>query len=282
MIKETQANDKNELRKRKTIFVLLIILFILCIIISIVIEIVESKKTIEPVNIKQTKAEKKQIIEFDHLFEENQEKPIIDSKYKNNDSKDVVYTVYENKEKKENEYNIQVSIPEINIKSDKIDKINKEIIDVFKTKAENIIKTINREEVIYTVEYAQSINSDILSVVIKSTLKEGNNAQRVIVKGYTYNFITNEVLDFKDLILIKQINEKDITKEIKKVIKENIDKSQTLINLGYNVFERNLDDKIYEIENIDNFFYGPNEVLYIIFAYGNNRYTSELDIVEIN
>ena len=38
---------------------------------------------------------------------------------------------------------------------------------------------------------------------------------------------------------------------------------------------------MYQIDNITNFIEGPNGELYIIFAYGNNNYTSEMDIIEI-
>ena len=50
---------------------------------------------------------------------------------------------------------------------------------------------------------------------------------------------------------------------------------------GYQVYKRILDNEIYKIQNIKNFIQGPNGELYIIFAYGNNNYTSEMDIVEI-
>ena len=83
------------------------------------------------------------------------------------------------------------------------------------------------------------------------------------------------------MISIKQLNKSVIQGEINKVVEENARQSQSLIDLGYNVYERNLSDEMYKIENVDNFFYGPNGNLYIIYAYGNNSYTSELDIIQI-
>ena len=50
---------------------------------------------------------------------------------------------------------------------------------------------------------------------------------------------------------------------------------------GYNVYQRNPEDEMYKLENIQNFMEGPNGELYIIFAYGNNNYTSEMDVIEI-
>ena len=38
-------------------------------------------------------------------------------------------------------------------------------------------------------------------------------------------------------------------------------------------------DDIYKIENTKNFFLGKNKTLYLIYAYGNKNYTSEMDIV---
>ena len=47
----------------------------------------------------------------------------------------------------------------------------------------------------------------------------------------------------------------------------------------YTVYNRNLSDSMYQISNISTFFLGKNEELYIIFAYGNQNFTSEMDVV---
>ena len=57
-------------------------------------------------------------------------------------------------------------------------------------------------------------------------------------------------------------------------------KSEDLIKLGYNVFSRDTKSDIYKIENITEYFVYNNNI-YIIFAYGNDRMTSEKDIVII-
>ena len=51
--------------------------------------------------------------------------------------------------------------------------------------------------------------------------------------------------------------------------------------LGYNIYQRDLNSDIYEIKNSNNYFLGPDGTIYIIYAYGNTRYTSEKDIVVI-
>ena len=38
---------------------------------------------------------------------------------------------------------------------------------------------------------------------------------------------------------------------------------------------------MYKLENTNNYIIGENGLLYIIYAYGNNNYTSEVDIVII-
>ena len=50
---------------------------------------------------------------------------------------------------------------------------------------------------------------------------------------------------------------------------------------GYNVYERDLDSDIYDVTEVNNFIQGPNGELYIIYAYGNQAFTSEMDIIEI-
>lgn len=65
-----------------------------------------------------------------------------------------------------------------------------------------------------------------------------------------------------------------------KKLKAEEKKSQDLKSLGYNVFSRNIDSDIYKIENVTEFFVHNNN-LYIIFAYGNDKITSEKDIVVI-
>ena len=58
------------------------------------------------------------------------------------------------------------------------------------------------------------------------------------------------------------------------------DKAEDLISLGYEVYSRNLDSDIYEIKNSKEFFV-HNNTLYIIYAYGNDDLTRQMDIVVI-
>ena len=55
---------------------------------------------------------------------------------------------------------------------------------------------------------------------------------------------------------------------------------EILTQSGYSVYVRDLNSDVYKLENITNFFLDNDEKLYIIFAYGNQNFTSELDIVK--
>ena len=47
----------------------------------------------------------------------------------------------------------------------------------------------------------------------------------------------------------------------------------------YSVYKRNSSDSMYNVDNITEFFLGEDDVLYVIFAYGNQNQTNEMDIV---
>lgn len=257
-----------------------IIIGVICVISIILAIIFQISQLASPPEIPEPP---KEIVDFKEVFDNklNTQGNTIKALEKFNDDKEIVYTINEQKEKSDGKYDIDIKIPLININNPSTIAIDKEIEATFQEKARNIIKSEEENEVIYTVEYTAYVNANILSLVIKSTLKEGVKAQRVIVKTYTYNITTNERIDIDEMISIKQLNKSVIQGEINKVVEENARQSQSLIDLGYNVYERNLSDEMYKIENVDNFFYGPNGNLYIIYAYGNNSYTSELDIIQI-
>ena len=75
----------------------------------------------------------------------------------------------------------------------------------------------------------------------------------------------------------KQQANTTIREEIKKV-QQNVEE---LSKLGYNVYPRDYTSDIYNINNVTEYFIGEDNALYIIFAYGNQNITSEMDIVII-
>lgn len=50
-------------------------------------------------------------------------------------------------------------------------------------------------------------------------------------------------------------------------------------NYGYKVYLRDSNSDIYKLDNITEYFIGEDNVIYVIFAYGNQNNTSEMDIV---
>lgn len=144
------------------------------------------------------------------------------------------------------------------------------------------IDTTANTRILYDISYQAYINGNILSVIIKSSLKEGNNPQRVIVQTYNYNLATKQKVELSDIIEPYGLTEDEINTQVKEVTQEAVAQEEVLASAGYEVYKRDLSSPIYQIENIHTFFLGANGDLYIIFAYGNNNYTSEMDIIKMN
>ena len=195
-------------------------------------------------------------------------------------NKELVYTSYELNEQVQDKYSINVKIPTINMNNSIISKINNEINSSFKNKVSNIIASSNNSDFqIYDVEYIAYVNSNILSLVIKATLKNGNAAQRVLVKTYNYNLISGEEIKFENALALKGVSKIYASNKIKDTITRANENSQSLKNLGYNVYTRDLNSDIYKLENTIIFFFGENATFYIIYPYGNITETSEMDII---
>ena len=194
------------------------------------------------------------------------------------ETEEIVYTKLAKQDKIENRYEISVNIPQINIQSDLVKKFNERVDNIFTNKANEIIEKANNNT-IYDVEYMAYINTNILSLIIKSTLKEGNNPQRVIMQTYNYNLSTNEELTLSQILDIKKMSKTAVEKEIKSVIVEAAKQADSLKQLGYNVYTRESESSIYKIENTTTYFIGANGKLYIVYPYGNSNYTAETDII---
>lgn len=197
-----------------------------------------------------------------------------------NTEKSIVYIAYSIQQ--ENEfYDIDLNIPMINIKGDIPKEFNKVTQEVFVKKANEVRKNENdAEKIIYSIDYVGYLNDNILSIIIKSSLKQGNNPQRIIIQTYNYNIETKEKVSLNNIIEQKNINVQELQNKINDVLKSVKKEETILINSGYPVYERNLESEIYKTENITNFFLNEEGKLYIVFAYGNQNFTSEFDIVK--
>lgn len=200
-------------------------------------------------------------IEFNDLFtnEENQ----------------YVSTLYKIQEEKSGKYKIDAYIPRIHLDNKIDNEVNNEINSSFVNK----ILQVYNDSKIYTIlkiNYATSIQDNRLSVIIKCSLKEGSNAQRTIIKTYNYDIESKEKI--KIVNLIKEQKKADLQEEINQKIQLKLKKEATLAEQGYNVYRRDVESDIYKIENA-NEFYIKDKILYIIYCYGNNSFTSEVDLI---
>lgn len=197
-----------------------------------------------------------------------------------NKEKNIVYAAY-NIQQENDFFNIDLNIPVINIKGDIPKEFNKITQEVFVKKANEVMENTNvSEKIIYSIDYAAYINGDILSVIIKSSLKQGNNPQRIIVQTYNYNIKTKEKVTLSNIIEQKNIDEQKLKSKIDRALQIVKREEEILTQSGYSVYVRDLNSDVYKLENITNFFLDNHEKLYIIFAYGNQNFTSELDIVK--
>lgn len=199
---------------------------------------------------------------------------------KNDETKPIVDSVHAIRTG-ENKFDITVNIPIFNIKSSITDRYNTQIQSMFLDKANSILASTSQSYTIYSVDYTGYINGDVISLVIKSTLKEGSNPQRDIVATYNYNLKTGKEATIYDLMLQVGVEEKSLEKGIKEQVNKAIKEANEIQATGYNVYTRDINDKMYNIENLSTYFLGPEGELYVIFPYGNKNLTSEMDIIKM-
>ena len=195
-------------------------------------------------------------------------------------TKEIVYSAYDVERNTEN-YELNLHIPVININSELSNTFNRSTLTTFINKANEIIeKNDSSMPTLYSVDYAAFINDNVLSVVIKSTLKEGDSSQRIMVQTYNYNLSTNTEVPIIDLITMKQLNRDEVNNKIMQVVSAAAQEDQTLQDMGYNqVYVRDLTNEMYIVENAGAYFLGANRDLYIVYAYGNAEFTSKMDII---
>ena len=194
------------------------------------------------------------------------------------ESKDLVYTGYKLENEDENYYSVNAKIPLINISSEKAQEINKEIKAEFYDKANNIMRQTDNY-VVYNVTYTAYINENILSLAIKSSLKEGNKSEKVSMRTYNYSLTEEKLLTLKDLIALKKDTVENVQAKITSEIKTAYTNAKIIAAEYGNLYERDVDGDMYKVENANTFFLTDDGYVYVIYAYGNNDYTNEMDIV---
>ena len=115
--------------------------------------------------------------EFNNIFTNDLEgNTSVSNINKEDTDRNIVYTLQTVTDQDEDLYNISASIPTINIKSNEAQKINNEIKDKYLDKIEDIIDNA-KEYTDYSVTYKAYMNGELLSLIIKETIREGRHLQ---------------------------------------------------------------------------------------------------------
>ena len=190
----------------------------------------------------------------------------------------MVFTAYNLVNEDENYYSVNAQIPMLNINSEKAKEINAEIKSEFYDIANSVMRR-SEGTTIYTVSYGAFINKDIVSMVIKSSLKEEGKSEKVCVKTYNYSMKEQKLLPLTKLIELKEMSTDNVQNIINTDIKKAYNNAKIIAAEFGNLYERDLSSEIYKVENTSTFFLTDDGYVYIIYAYGNNDYTNEMDVI---
>ena len=280
----TLPEEEKISKKRVIIYAVAIAICVIALIVAVCVQILGNDITNKIFGVSQIKSkteEEEQTLKtnFDNLFLNSLEitGDINADIKKQDESKDYVVTTYEKKETVSGKYEMSVFIPYINIDNETINKYNEEIKEIFQDKAESILET-EGQNVLYTVDYQGYIENNILTVIIKSSLKQGASAQQLIVQTYNYDLVNNKEITLNDEIDMLALNKTAVQNKIRSEIKAEQDKAEALQELGYEIYNRDSESDYYSIDN-SNIFFVHDQNLYIIYPYGNDALTSEMDIV---
>ena len=221
---------------------------------------------------------------FDNKFNNLNNDTSIVKKIQGLEEQDIIYSVYNIKEEKNEKYNVNINLPVVNIDGDIAKEFNNITQTIFANKANEVLSN-SQVYTIYNVDYTAYLNENILSVILKSTLKEGNNPQRVIVQTYNYDIVTGQKVTLNDILEINGIDYIDVNKKIEKQVEEANKRaeavSKALAQTGQVVYKRDINNAMYTTDNANYFFVGEDGKIYIIYPYGNSNFTSEMDIIKI-
>lgn len=271
--------------KRKILYISILIICVLSILISAYVVVFKNEESVAPSE--HIPASEETYLKLENEFESNflnetinqtKENILITNKIKKEDA--LIGIAYQNNEKIAGQYSLDIKIPYININTTNVKKYNEKIEQIFKQKALDIINNAESKDIVYTVDYVAYINpNNVISIAIRSILKEGANAQRTIIQTYNYDFEKNKEITLAEILKNKKLETTQVETKIAEKIKKEQAKVEELKKLGYNIFERDYTSEIYKLENTTEYFLGKDNFLYLVYAYGNNNYTSELDLV---
>lgn len=219
---------------------------------------------------------------FENLFineiKENNQGSNTANVKKQNKQNPIVYTAYNLVNSDETYYDVNAQIPILNIDSDVAKDINAQIKDEFYNKVNNVMRQTEGNTV-YNVSYAAYLNSDVVSIIIKASLKEEGKSEKVSVKTYNYSISNEKLLSLDELIELKKTTKEAVQKSISDEIQK-VAKNLEIIASEYGtVYERNVDNDVYKVDSAETYFLTDDGYVYIVYAYGNDEDTNEMDIV---
>lgn len=228
----------------------------------------------------ETQQEVKDVFKKSFNSKLNAEEYTLSKVTKLDETKPLVYTAINLDKQVEENYKISVRIPIINIKGTVVEEYNKQT-DKIVQMINNIITKTDDNYTICDVTYTSYINNKVLSVAIMIVVKEGDNTQRTYIQTYNYNLETNKNVEITDVLKSRDLDQTAVNQKIISVVKKAAEEAKSVMESGYDVFKRNLEDEMYDVKNVKTFIQGPEGELYIIYAYGNTKTTSEMDIIKI-
>ena len=274
-------DESKKNRGLKIFYISILAVCIIAIILTVIIQIVGENETVGSNLPELTDSEISQYEEEFYNIFDNKVNYAENNSYKISKlepNEEIIYSGYQSHESKINDFELEVNIPYININNDVVEEFNNQIKETFEKKAKSILNSQNNN-VIYTVDYSAYVSNNILSLVVRSTLKEGTNPQRDIIQTYNYDLSNQKEYTIDDMLQLKGITKKQANQTIKEEIKKEQEKSEELQQLGYTTYARDYTSDMYSINNVTEYFMGEDNALYIVYAYGNENNTNEMDIV---
>ena len=274
-------DESKKNRGLKIFYISILAVCIIAIILTVIIQIVGENETVGSNLPELTDSEISQYEEEFYNIFDNKVNYAENNSYKISKlepNEEIIYSGYQSHESKINDFELEVNIPYININNDVVEEFNNQIKETFEKKAKSILNSQNNN-VIYTVDYSAYVSNNILSLVVRSTLKEGTNPQRDIIQTYNYDLSNQKEYTIDDMLQLKGITKKQANQTIKEEIKKEQEKSEELQQLGYTTYARDYTSDMYSINNVTEYFMGEDNALYIVYAYGNENNTNELDII---
>ena len=257
--------------KKRLIIIIVIVLAIVLIAVAGVILYLNRQSDFQSVSEESGKEEEKDL-------ENDFKRAFYNVNYEKDTDENLIGLSFSFNEQEENKYDIRVNVPKINVETDVTQTINEDIVNTFGSLIVEIGK-LEDEFALYTLDYIYYVNGNFLSLIVKGTLKEGSNPQRVILKTYNYDLTNDRIVTLNDIIKQKNINKDSLESKILSTVRNNNKNAKTVADQGYNIYVRDIRSDEYLVDNIENFFLGEDANLYIVFAYGNKNYTETMDII---